>query len=65
MIVDHEWPTIRSLLAQLERGRFPRLGTLQMDLEAMYSRTIQKLVSYVGNVENVPERFATARDEQY
>jgi uncharacterized protein (TIGR02996 family) len=65
MIVDHEWSTIRSLLTQLERGRFPRLGTLQMDLEAMYSRTIQKLVSYVGNVENVPDRFATVRDEQY
>lgn len=63
MIVDHEWPTIRSLLAQLERGRLPRLGTLEMDLEAMYSRTIQKLVSYVGNVQNVSSRFATVRDE--
>ena len=63
MIVDHEWPTIRSLLDQLQRGRLPRLGTLEMDLEAMYSQTIRKLVSYVGNVQNVSSRFATERDE--
>lgn len=63
MIVDHEWPTIRSLLDQLQRGRLPRLGTLEMDLEAMYSQTIQKLVSYVGNVQNVSSRFATVRGE--
>src|SRR5262249_33640470 len=63
MIVDHEWPTIRSLLDQLQRGRFPRLGTLEMDLQAMYSRTIQKLVSYVGNVQDVSSRFATPKYE--
>ena len=62
MIVDHEWGTIRSLLDQLQRGRFPRLGTLEMDLEAMYSKTIQKLVSHVGNVQPVSERFATVRE---